>query len=171
MSTDTGLLYIFDTGAAGSDKSQFQQLVTMDAPTRGDVIAHCIGRQGLYFLTQKLEFGEYTYYTHVLPTPGGTTDVKYEQARKMEYRWKSKEYVMPGRTTWGAAKVVFKNGCVTLKLYVDKRLVFNKKVVNCSPFRLPSQIAGVTAEIELVGDATISEVHIASTMRELTSDE
>lgn len=171
MATDTSVGYIFDTGAAGADSSPFQKLVTIDAPRRGNVIHSCIGRQGPYFLTEELLFGEYYYYVHVLPTPGGTTDVRYENAAKMEYQWKSKEYVMPGRTTWGAAKVVHRNGCVTLRLYVDKRIVYSKRVVGCSPFRLPSQIEGVTAEIELIGDAVVTEVHIASSIRELLSNE
>lgn len=171
MTTDTALGYIFDTGTTAADSSEFQKLVTIDAPRRGDIIHSCIGRQGPYFLTQELRFGEYYYYVHVLPVPGGTTDVKYEQAPKMEYQWKSKEYVMPGRTTWTCAKVVFKNGCVTFRLYVDGRIVYSKRVPNCSPFRIPAQIAGVTAVIELIGDATVTEVHVASSMRELTSSD
>jgi hypothetical protein len=168
---DTSVGYIFDTGSRGADSTPFQKLVTIDAPRRGNVVHSCLGRQGMYFLTEELRFGEYSYYVHVLPQPGGTTDVKYEQSSKMTYQWKSKEYVMPGRTTWGAAKVVHKNGCVTLRLYVDGRIVYSKRVVGCSPFRLPSQIAGVTAEIELIGDAVVTEVHIASSIRELLSNE
>lgn len=171
MAEDTSVGYIFATGAASADKSPFQQLVTIDAPRRGNVIHSCIGRQGMYYLTEELKFGEYNYYVHVLPEPGGTTDARYEQTAKMQYIWKSKKYVMPGRTTWGAAKVVHTKGCVTFRLYVDGRIVYSKRVVGCNPFRLPSQIAGVTAEIELVGDAVVTEVHIASSMRELLSNE
>ena len=170
MTENTTVGYIFDTGANSADSTPFQKLVTIDAPRRGNVVHYCIGRQGPYFLTEEFRFGEYYYYVHVLPTPGGTTDVRYEHAEKMQYTWKSKEYVMPGRTVWGAAKVVHSKGCVTFRLYVDGRIVYSAKVIGCMPFRLPSQIAGMTAVIELVGDATVTEVHIASSIRELTNE-
>ena len=167
MATDTSVGYIFQTGASSADRSQFQQLVTIDAPRRGDVIHSCLGRQGMYFLTEEFSFGRYNYYIHVLPQPGGETDVQYERARKMQYQWKSKKYVMPARTTWGAAKVVFKGGCVRMKLYVDGCCVEDVMVRDCKPFTLPSQITGTTLEIELIGDAEVTEAIVASTMREI----
>lgn len=164
---DTAVGFIYDTGAVGADTSEFGKLTTIDAPRRGDIIGSCIGRQGLYFLTQELRYGRYNYYVHVLPTPGGTTDNKYESVSKQNYVWRSKEYVMPGITTWAAAKVVFSDGCVRLRLYIDGKLECDLPVNSCSPFRLPSQLAGIKAEIELVGNAQVTEVHIASSMREL----
>lgn len=167
MATDTSVGYIFQTGALSADRSQFQQLVTIDAPRRGNVIASCLGRQGLYLLTEEFAFGRYNYFTHVLPSPGGDTDVKYGNARKMEYQWKSKKYVMPARTTWGAAKVVFNGGCVRMRLHVDGCCMEDVMVRSCQPFTLPSQITGVTLEVELIGDAEVTEVIVASTMREI----
>jgi hypothetical protein len=167
MASDTSVGYIFQTGAISADRSQFQQLVTIDAPRRGNVIHSCIGRQGMYYLTEEFAFGRYNYYVHVLPEPGGATDVKYQNARKMQYDWRSKEYVMPGRTTWGAAKVVFNGGCVRLRIRVDGCCVEDIMVKDCKPFTLPSQIVGTTLDVELIGDAVVTEVTIASTMREL----
>lgn len=167
---DKALGYIFHTGAGTSDRNQFQQLVTIDAPRRGDVIHSCIGRQGPYFLTQELEFGRYRYFVHVLPIPGGTTDVSYEKALKQKYTWKSKKFVMAGRTNFTCAKVTMGKGCVRLRIYVDGCCQYDAVVTSCDPFRLPDQLVGVTWEIELRGEATVAEVHIASTMRELANE-
>ena len=169
--TNTSLGYIFQTGAAGADTTPFQQLVTIDAPRRGDVIHSCTGRQGAYFLTKEFFLGEYSYYVHVLPSPGGTTDTIYEKAPKQEYMWRSKKFVMPGRTTFGACKVVHGGGCARIKIFADGCCVFSTVVTECSPFRLSDQVVGVEFEIELTGTAIIYEAHIASSMQELTINE
>lgn len=161
--------YVFHTGASAVDSTKFQQLVTLDSPSAGSVVSSCIGRQGPYFLS--IPRGEATSYIHVLPVPGGTTDVPYADAPKMEYQWKSKKFVMPGRTTWGAAKVVYNNGCLRIRVYVDGCCEYDSPVDTCMPFRLPSQLAGMELEIELIGTATVYEVHVASTIRELTQSE
>lgn len=171
MTANTALGYIFDTGAASADSSRFQALVTIDAPRRGNVIHSCLGRQGMYYLTEELAFGRYSYWVHVLPTPGGLTDVPYDTSPKQEYIWRSKKYIMPGRTTWGAAKVVHKRGCVKLRLYIDGCCAFETVVKGCGAFRLPSQLVGIAMEIELVGTAEVMEVHVASTIEELTNNE
>lgn len=170
MKKQKGLGYIFQTGAATADKSQFQQLVTIDSPVLGKVVDSCLGRQGPYFLalTNNYYPDDNSAEIYVLPQPGGTTDVSYEGSRKQEYIWKSKKFVMPGRTTFGAMKVVHAKGCVRVKICVDCRCVYEAVVQGCAPFRLPSQIAGTVVEIELRGTATVYEVHIASTMKELT---
>lgn len=166
--TDNKIGYIFNTGTAGADALPFQHLVTIDAPTNGDVIDSTLGRQGMYFLSEVFSYGRYNYYVHMLPTPGGTTDVQYERTQKQTYRWKSKKFVMPGRTTLAAAKVVMDKGCVRLKIHADGCCRYDAVVQNCAPFRLPDQLVGVEWEIELIGEATIHEVHVASTMEELT---
>lgn len=168
MNTDTSIGYIFQTGATTADNTPFQSLVTIDAPRRGDVIDSVMGRQGPYYLTEELQYGKYTYYAHVLPIPGGTTDVQYETALKQQYVWKSKKFVMPGRTTFSAGKVVHSKGCVRLRIYVDGCCRWQTVVKGCDPFRLPDQLSGVIWELELIGDARVTEVHIASSMQELT---
>lgn len=171
MGADTTLGYILQTGAAGADASKFQQLVTIDAPRRGDVIHSCEGREGLYFLTHEQAFGLHGYYVHTLPTPGGASLVEYDNAPKMEYHWRSKKFVMPGRTTWSAAKVVHCKGCVRLRLWIDNCLLYDMPVKTSRPFRLIQNLAGTTLEIELIGTAQVTEVHVASTMKELLSNE
>lgn len=169
MANDNKIGYIFSTGSLGSDSTPFQHLVTLDAPTEGDVIHSCTGRQGVYYLSEVYKYGEYSYYVHVLPTPGGTTDNRYEGASKNTYTWKSKKFTMPGRTTFSAAKVVMDKGCVRLRIHLDGRCRYDAVVQNCAPFRLPDQLAGIEVEIELIGKATVHQVHVASTMEELIS--
>lgn len=167
MANDRTLGYILNTGAATGEQTQFQQLVTIDGPTAGTFMDSCIGDQGLYFLVKDTvpEPGKYGIW--VLPQPDNQTNVKYEQAPKMTYRWRSKKFVMAGRTTWGAAKVVHSKGCVRLRIIVDGCCRHEEQVKDCGPFRLPSQIAGVTCELELEGTARVTELHVASSLQEL----
>lgn len=166
---DKILGYIFNTGAMSADSTPFQQLVTFDGPTRYSVRDSCIGKQGLYVLSHEQGGGEgyRDYAVHTLPLPGGTTNLSYSDAKKQTYTWKSKKYVMPGRTTWAAAKVVMDKGCVRMRLYVDGCCKYDKVVTTCAPFRLTDQLVGHTLEIELIGQAVIHEVHVASTIEEL----
>lgn len=165
-----GVGYIFQTGAQGADKTPFQQLVTMDAPTNGNVIAACNGRQGAYFMSMVADpFLGKQAQIHVLPQPGGTTDIPYDRAPKAEYVWRSKKYMMPAITTWSCAKVVHKCGCVRLRLYIDGCVAYDSVVRGSKPFTLPSQLAGTTLEIELIGTAEVEDVQVASSMRELAS--
>ncbi len=164
---DIGLGYIFSTGSGTSDPAQFQQLVTIDAPTTGSVISSCQGRQGVYFLSEESILDVTTYKTHVLPQPDNITDVKYATAPKMEYTWRSKRFVMPGRATMGAGKVVHSDGHIRIRIIVDGCCRHEQQVRSNKPFRLPAQMAGVEWEIELIGTATVYEVHIAPSMEEL----
>lgn len=162
----SSLGYIFQTGSLGADSLPFQTLVTIDAPTTGSVKHHCIGKEGIYFLSD--DFNDTNeIMAHVLPLPGGTTKVTYASARKQTYRWKSKKFVMAGRTTMSAAKIVMDKGCARLKIYVDGCCKYDKVVTTCNPFRLTDQLVGHTFEIELIGTARIYEAHIASTFEEL----
>lgn len=166
--TDTakGLGYIYSTGSGTSDPAQFQQLVSIDAPTNGQVIHHCLGRQGIYFLSRESVDDVDTYFVHVLPQPDNLTNVKYAEAPKQEYKWKSKKFVMPGRATMSAMKVVHK-GRVRVRIYVDGCCKYEAQVRSSEAFRLPSQLVGGEWEIELIGTATVYEVHIAPSMQEL----
>jgi hypothetical protein len=179
--TQTGV--IFHTGAASADNPPFGQMTTIDGPPPGGdwmdapkVVAHAFGRQGVYLLSKIWYTGTidglpYGYgYVDVLPVPGGSTDITYDQAKKQTYRWKSKKFVMAGRTTWAAAKVVHSKGCVRLRLYIDGCCKYETVVKGCGPFRLADQLVGKTLEIELVGTAQVTEVHVASTIEELASE-
>lgn len=161
--------YVFNTGSDAVDNTQFQRLVTIDGPTRFTPASAANGRQGIYLMASINASSEtIDQNAYVLPVPGSGSDQGYADAPKMEYRWKSKRFVMPGRTTFGAIKVVHDKGCIRVKIYLAGCCIYDAVVQGCSPFRLPSQYAGIDWEIELVGNATVYEVHMASTMQELT---
>lgn len=173
---DTSVGYIYSTGSGSSDPAQFQQLVTIDAPTTGSVISSCKGRQGVYFLSGAQAYDPYGYYSpqseyyiHVLPQPDNLTDIKYASAPKMEYVWRSKKFVMPGRATMGAGKVVHSGGRVRVRIFIDGCCRHEQQVRSNKPFRLPPQMMGVEWEIELTGTATVYEAHIAPSMQELVT--
>lgn len=106
---------------------------------------------------------------YTLPLPEDVGENRYRSVPKMTYVWRSKKFVFPGHTTMAAAKVVHScpDGLLQLKLYADGCLVYTGSVCDCMPFRLPAQLRGITWEVELTGKARITEVHIASSMREL----
>lgn len=171
MIANTTKGFILQTGASTAGKIAPQALVTFDAPTRGDVIHACKGRQGVYFLSRNAVADGYQFSTHVLPLPDNKTDIKYDRANKQEYIWRSKEFVMAGRETFAAAKVVHEKGCVRLRLFVDGCCRYDEVVKGCAPFTLPAQIAGVKWQIELRGTARVTEVHIAGSMQELLREQ
>jgi hypothetical protein len=92
---------------------------------------------------------------------------------RQQYTWKSKKFVFPGQTTFAAAKVVHAcgGGGVRFRLYIDCCCVYETVVRGCVPFRLPAQLRGITCEIELIGCSRVTEVRVASSIRELMGDE
>lgn len=142
-----------------NDAHPFQQLITMDVPDTS-TIRPCsvVGSYGLHFAV-----GQAVYYW---PVPGWVRDG--DTPTKLRYKWKSKKFVMPGTTNFAAAKVVWDcDGEVCFRFFSDCRQVFECKVTDCQPFRLPTNITGVEFEIELEGTGTVSEAHVASSMHEL----
>lgn len=159
--------YIYNTGSSTADAKQFQQLVTIDAPSTGDVISSSFGRQGLYLLSEAVVDAQYVNSVDVLPEPGGKTDIPYATAPKMTYIWRSKKFVMPGRTTFSVCKVVHKGGHLRLRIIVDGCCMAELQICCSAPFTLPSQMAGIEFEFELIGTARVEEFHVAQSMREL----
>ncbi len=158
----SGKIFVYQPPEDLNDLHTFQQLVTMDAPVASTPQAWVVGGFGLHTV-----FGPNLYYW---PIPGWVRTGDTPQ--KLRYKWKSKKFVMPGRTNFGAAKVVWEcDGEVCFKLVADCICVYERKVSDCQPFRLPSNYIGVEFEIELEGDGTVSEVHVASAMKELTEVE
>jgi hypothetical protein len=160
---------IFATGDSLFSESGPGVLTTVTAPAYVGTVATAASYARTAIGLAAVFFGESPIYT--LPLPEDTSD-GYTFAPKMQYRWKSKKFVMPAQTTMGAAKVV--HGCegngVRFRLYVDCCCVFETVVRGCDPFRLPDQIRGMTYEIELIGCSRVTEVIVAPTMRELASE-
>lgn len=178
---DSRGMYILDVGSGSSNAAPHSQLVTQDAPMFDimwadypamlNIIDHCIGDQGLYVLVQS-DYGDHSGYAEVKfqPEPGNNSRVPYEHADKMPYTWRSKKFIMDGRTVMTAMKVVHK-GCLCVNIYVDGCCAFNRTIQDCGVFRLPPQISGTAWEIELIGTAHVTEVHMASSVEELLQNE
>lgn len=89
------------------------------------------------------------------------------------FKWRSKKFVMPGPTAFSAAKVVHTPDAMSpyplvINIYADGRLVLNRAINHSRPFRLPRSRRGTEWEFELCGTAVVDEVHIATSMEELT---
>lgn len=108
--------------------------------------------------------------SYVQPLPGTPS---YATAQLATYKWRSKVFVSPGLVTMSAAKVVGVGNVlpVIFRLYADGVLIHTRTVINSEPFRLPSQHKALEWEIELEGKRTVHEVHVATSMRELTEQE
>ena len=107
-----------------------------------------------------------------MPFPDTVGLEVYAHADKYCYEWKSKKFVFPGQMVMAAAKVVHDcKGFVKLKIMVDCCCVYEVLVHDCQPFTLPPNIAGVEWEVEVHGTAVVSEIHLASSLRELLEHE
>lgn len=157
---DTRYAYIYHLGDNLNGDKDFQHLVTMEVPI-GYLTTSLVTKDGLV-----LKYGKDLYR---LPLPGYQGDTTYKTSKKLDYNWKSKEFVFPGRTTLAAVKVVRDcYGTCLFSIYVDGKQFFQAEVCNSDPFRLPSQLMGVVFEVQVQGTATVKEIHVASSMKELT---
>lgn len=85
------------------------------------------------------------------------------------YLWRSKKFIMPGLTSFAAAKVVHDaSGPLAVNFYVDGKLAFSRDIDHSEPFRIPRSRRGIEWEIELCGSSVVEEVHLATSMAELT---
>lgn len=92
-------------------------------------------------------------------------------SKEMSYRWRSRIYRADGWMKWAAAKVVGAQGVttpVTFRLYGDGQLYYERSVVDVRPFRLPAGPRRIEWEIEVEGAVCIREIHVATSMTELT---
>lgn len=172
-----GVWYLYEVKGEINDPHALQQLVTLDTPHGYIPVYSCTAPSGLYILMESktATADEDKRNVYVLPNPNtqlGAGVRSYNQSDKMMYRWKSKKFVMPGITVMSAMKVVHDcDGCLRIKIYVDCVCRYETVVKNCRPFRVPAHLAGVEWEVELIGNATIHEVHLATSMRELLEHE
>jgi len=164
--------YIYDTASQLDGEHPLQKLVTFDGPP-GAIVSHTLSSSGLDMLIgvpnpDLLVDAINKNFVYSMPFPNTKEGGNYDVAPKMCYQWKSKKFVFPGNMCMSAAKVVHKcDGFVRIKFFVDCCCRYEVLVENCQPFRLPANMQGVEWEIELVGTATVYEVHVASSMREL----
>ena len=152
--------YMFDTGSTLDGTHPTQRLATFDYPS-GKAISHCITNDGLAVLVSD------AVWTMALPNM--VNKESYHKSPKQCYVWKSKKYVFPGETTFAFAKVVHDcDGFVRLKIYCDGICVYDTEVPGNKPIALPPSVVGVTWEVEVHGTATVHEIHMATSIDELT---
>lgn len=85
------------------------------------------------------------------------------------YRWRSRRMVRDALLGMRAGKVVGSFGApVTFRLLLDDRVVFERTVGHRRPFRIPFTSRGLEWQIEIEGSTTVHELHVASSMSELT---
>lgn len=153
---------VFDLKDPINGAHEFQQLVTLDIPA-STVLDTCTGPQGLYLLT--------TAGIYVLPLPDNQTNITYDRADKYCYIWRSKIYVFPGDTTMAAARISMKGPPIRFRLVSGCECLYETVVCNNRPFTIPNQILAKEFCIELEGTAEVTEVVVASSMRELLEND
>ncbi len=163
MVSNRGVMYVFATGARTADTNRHQQLVTIDAPTDRGCKDSCDTHNGPAFLCPD-EYGDHGVYT--LPLPDYRNGTPYESARKMEFIWRSKQFVMSSITTFTVARVEHE-GCVKFRLFVDGCCVYDNMLSTCGPFRLPPEAQGKVFEVEFYGDGRVIDFEMASSFEEL----
>lgn len=152
--------YLFDTGSTLDGSHRQQRLSTFDYPS-GSVSSHAISNDGLAILVNNAVW--------TMPLPNMPNKTAYSKAAKNCYTWKSKKYIYPGETTFAFAKVVHDcDGFVRLKIYVDGKCIYDTPVAGSKPIALPPSMAGVEWEVEVHGTATVHEIHLATSIEDLT---
>jgi hypothetical protein len=149
QSPDFGPLTVFDHPRASARTRPFQAIPT---PV------------GIYAL-----FDSGVYLTHRAEGWGMLSSNGVRPPQKATYRWRSKKFVMAGPTAFSAAKVVHDaSGPLVINIYVDGHLAYNREVSHSRPFRLPKSRKGIEWEIEVCGKSVVEEIHLATSIEELT---
>lgn len=165
-----GVGYLFNIENNHNNQFPLGQLVTFDTPpgiAGPNLVVPSTGAVG--FAPPNLGllsvWGNLVYNW---PLPG----YGYEAAGKLTYTWRSKIFEMPGITTMAAAKVERQpGGSVMFNLYGDGVLLYSIFPNDSTPFRLPHQHRCTEFEVELIGTAIIKQVHVSTSMRDLTEEE
>jgi hypothetical protein len=95
----------------------------------------------------------------------------------MPYRWRTKLHTEGGLQNYSCAKVVFEKylrtlkspNPVTFRLYADDKLMFVRNITCGKPFRLPKGYDALNWEVEIESVEQVNEIHLATSMPELTN--
>lgn len=85
------------------------------------------------------------------------------------HKWLSPQTFVNTMTTFGAARMVMRNGPESVKIVGDEREILSRSVLRDKVFRLPMWGACSWVQIELTGTAEVSLFALATSMQELTS--
>lgn len=94
----------------------------------------------------------------------------------LPFTWKSKLHIEGGLQNYSTMKIVFKKflrtkvtgNPVTMRLYADDDLIFERQVNSSRPFKLPKGYDALNWYIEVTGTEEIMEIHMATSSGELT---
>lgn len=152
--------YMFDTGSTLDGDRPYARLSTFDYKSP-DVLSSVWTNNGLAVLDNAGGVWE-------MPFPNMGAKDAYRDAQKLTYSWKSKRFVLPGITTFAAAKILHDCGTLRFRVYVDGCCTYDTPVYSQKPFTLPPSVQGVEYEFELEGTANVYELHIATSTEDLT---
>lgn len=151
--------YMFDTGSSLDGDRPFARLSTFDYVSPG-IYSSVWTNNGLAVLDNAGSVWEMSF-------PNMTSKDAYRDSPKLTYTWKSKRFVLPGITTFGACKILHDCGCLRLRIYVDGCCTYDTPVTSKHPFTLPPSVQGVEYEFELEGTANVYELHVATSIQDL----
>ena len=92
----------------------------------------------------------------------------WDQGTKLTYNWKSAPTYTPSAVNMTAAKVFADDYPVTVDFFVDDIKRYTRVVQAGTAFRLPGGFKGEKFDVVLKGSKRVSEVIMATTMRELS---
>lgn len=152
--------YMCDTGSSLDGDRPFARLSTFDYKSPG-ILSSVWTNNGLAVLDNAGNVWEMAF-------PGMANKMSYHDSTKMSYTWRSKKFVLPGITTFAAAKIIHDCGCLRFRIYVDGCCTYDTPVHSKQPFTLPPSVQGVEYEFELEGTANVYELHVATSTEDLT---
>ena len=94
---------------------------------------------------------------------------KWDQGTALEYKWKSKPTFLPHSVNMAAAKIIADGWPVFVEFYVDDVRHYFRWVYSSEAFRLPGGFSGEKFEVRISGTKRVSQVSMATTMRELAA--
>lgn len=161
-------IYVFNQPSPANNEFPLGQLVTIDQATNTSITNAVATGKGFFALYN----GQNVYK---LPLPG----YGYESATLATYTWLSKRFVMRGLTSFAAAKVVNDNsGSLTFTINGYNRggetnpsFTYSRPLAHSKPFRIPHQNECIEWEVLLTGTSVVQEVHVATSVGELTEIE
>ena len=84
------------------------------------------------------------------------------------YSWESKHFTTPSNTMFTAAKVVSSGGPVRFRVWSGEKLIYDREIKTNKPLRLPRLRRHTDWRFRLDGLATVREVTLATSIRELS---
>lgn len=112
---------------------------------------------------------------HMVLNPSMTTNQLYRWEGGQDFKtyvWRSKQFAFPYEVTFAGAKVMRQcgDGDVTFRLCdgICGDVLYERRIEHSKPFRLPSKRPRTDWIVEVEGTARVQEIHISTSMSELS---